>query len=315
MSQVNVESGQGRSPPPFPLYFFPAFLRPYLELARVEKPNGFVLMLWPYVWGLTMAAYKTKMPLNGYWRSVINCVISAFILRASACTVNDIFDRRVDAAVARTKQRPIPSGRISVFAACLYLVALYSVGIAFNAATHRGLALWVAIFQLLPLFAIYPLMKRLIQWPSAWLGFAMNFGFLTAWIAITGYVDRALLTTGMASWWCWAVYCDTIYACQDIEDDVKTGVKSSAIFFGSWVRFNLWVIAAAFVILLAVAGVLNNQGWPFFALSVGGTTTHIVWQLSTVDLESPKSCWRAFNRNGYLGWPLWAGLMLDYVLA
>ncbi|XP_006455082.1 hypothetical protein AGABI2DRAFT_226364 [Agaricus bisporus var. bisporus H97] len=307
-------NGQGEPHPKFPLCVFPAYLRPYLELARIEKPTGFVLMFWPFAWGLTMAAYRTKMPLQDYWWSMLNCTFGAIILRTSACTINDIFDRELDAGVARTKQRPIPSGRISVFAASLYVAVQYIVGIAFFVATLEGLALWVAMFQLLPLFAIYPLMKRFTYWPQAWLGFAMNFGFITTWVATTGYVDNILLSVAMAACWCWTMLYDTIYACQDIQDDLKMGVKSTAILFGSWTRPYLIAIATCFLVLLAIAGVLNNQGLPFFIVSVGGTTAHVVWQFLTVNLDDPESCWRTFNRNGYLGWPLWAGLILDHAL-
>ncbi|KXN89207.1 4-hydroxybenzoate polyprenyltransferase, mitochondrial [Leucoagaricus sp. SymC.cos] len=299
----------------FPLYLFPASVSPYLELARVEKPTGFILMFWPFAWGITMAAYRIKMPLQDYWRSMFECLIGAIILRTSACTVNDIFDRNLDAGVARTKNRPLPSGRISVFAASIYLLAQYAVGLVFFTTTLRGTALNVAIFQLLPLFAIYPLLKRFTHWPQAWLGIAMNFGFMTAWVASTGSIDSRFLGVAVAACWCWTMLYDTIYACQDIKDDIQMGAKSTAILFGSWIRPLLILIASGFIILLTMAGVMNKQGWPFFALSIGGTAAHVIWQFLTVDLEAPQSCWRNFKRNGDLGWPLWAGLMLDYILA
>ncbi|KAJ3576692.1 hypothetical protein NP233_g259 [Leucocoprinus birnbaumii] len=300
------------TPPKFPLNLFPPSFSPYLELAR---PTGFILMFWPFAWGLTMAAYRMKMPCSDYWRLMLNNAVAAVVLRTSACTVNDIFDRKLDAGVARTKKRPLPSGRISVFAASLYLLLQYLAGLAFFTVTLHGIALYVAIFQLLPLFAIYPLMKRFTHWPQAWLGFAMNFGFITAWIATTGSIDYSILGVAMAACWCWTMLYDTIYACQDIKDDIKMGAKSTAILFGSWIRPLLILIATAFLVLLTVAGVLNGQGWPFFVISVGGTAIHVIWQFLTVDLDVPESCWRNFKRNGHLGWPLWVGLMLDYLLA
>ncbi|KAF9446458.1 UbiA prenyltransferase [Macrolepiota fuliginosa MF-IS2] len=311
-----LPQGDSQEPRPrFPLSLFPVTIRPYLELARIEKPTGFILMFWPFAWGLTMAAYRTQMPLRDYWWTMLHCLFGAIILRTSACTINDIFDRKLDAGVARTKRRPLPSGRISVFAASVYVMIQYIVGLVFFATTLEGLALWVAIFQLLPLFAIYPLMKRFTHWPQAWLGFAMNFGFITAWVATTGHADNELLGVAMAACWCWTMLYDTIYACQDIKDDIKMGAKSTAILFGSWIRPLLILIALSFVVLLSIVGVLNKQGWPFFSISVGGTATHVVWQFFTVDLNVPESCWRNFKRNGHLGWLLWAGLMIDYVLS
>ncbi|KAJ7211602.1 UbiA prenyltransferase family [Mycena pura] len=289
--------------------------RPYLELIRVEKPTGTILMFWPFAWGLTMAAYTAGLPLNAYFTQLAKALVSAFLLRSSACTINDIFDRKMDAGVERSKTRPLPSGRISVLAATLYLLVQYALGVAFFYYTERGLALRVALFQLLPLFAVYPLLKRVTYWPQAWLGLAMNFGFVTAWISVKSTVNYPLLTVALISCWCWTMLYDTIYACQDIRDDVKMGVRSTAILFGSWIRPVLIMLGIAFVSMLAVAGILNGQGMPYFLVSVGGTVLHLVWQVRTVDLEIPESCWNNFNSNGKLGWIVWGGLMLDYLLS
>ncbi|KAF9462241.1 UbiA prenyltransferase family-domain-containing protein [Collybia nuda] len=301
--------------PKFPLGLVSESVRPYLELIRLEKPTGTILMFWPFAWGLTMAALKTNLPLSRYTEDLGKCFVGAFVLRSSACTINDIFDRKMDAGVERTKNRPLASGRVSVFRATAYLMFQYLMGIIFFYLTVHDLALWVALFQLLPLFAIYPLLKRITYWPQAWLGFAMNFGFITAWVAVTGSLDTPLLSAAMAGCWCWTMLYDTIYACQDIKDDVKMGVNSTAILWGSWIRPLLVLCAITFVAMLAIAGHLNGQGPAYFLVSVGGTAVHLLWQFATVDLEVPESCWRNFNRNGHLGWVVWGGLMIDYVLA
>ncbi|KAJ7858356.1 UbiA prenyltransferase family-domain-containing protein [Mycena olivaceomarginata] len=293
----------------------PEGLRPYLELIRLEKPTGTILMFWPFVWGLTMAAYTNGLPLNAYWIGIGKALVGAFLLRSSACTINDFFDRKVDAGVERSKGRPLASGRISVPAALLYLFAQYAVGVAFFYYTEHGLALQVALIQLIPLFGIYPLMKRITYWPQAWLGFAMNFGFITAWVSVTGSLNYPILGVAMASQWCWTMLYDTIYACQDIRDDVKMGVRSTAILFGTWIRPLLISFGIGFVTLIGVAGYLNHQSTPFYVVSIGGTFLHLLWQYRTVDLDVPKSCWDNFNSNGRLGWILWAGLFIDYVLA
>ncbi|KAF9001135.1 UbiA prenyltransferase family-domain-containing protein [Cyathus striatus] len=299
----------------FPLGLVSESVRPYLELIRLEKPTGTILMFWPFAWGLTMAAYKINLPLEEYGNDLAKCVVGAFIMRSSACTINDIFDRKMDAGVERTKNRPLASGRISVLAATIYLMVQYLIGTLFFYFTVDGLALWVALFQLIPIFAIYPLLKRVTYWPQAWLGFAMNFGFVTAWVSSTGGIDLPLLGTAMLGCWCWTMLYDTIYACQDIKDDVKMGVHSTAILFGSWIKPLLMGCAAIFATTLGVAGYLNSQGLPFFIVSVVGTCLHLIWQFMTVNLEEPASCWRNFNRNGHLGWIIWGGLMIDYVLS
>jgi len=272
-------------------------------------------MFWPFAWGLTMCAYATNLPLKVYAFDLVKCLVGAFIIRSSACTVNDIFDRKMDAGVERTKNRPLASGRVSVFAATVYLVIQYIIGIGFFYITVHGVAFWVALFQLLPLFAIYPLLKRVTYWPQAWLGIAMNFGFITAWVATTGHLDSTLLPIAMTGCWCWTMLYDTIYACQDMKDDLKMGIRSTAILFGSWIRPLLIGFAVIFVTTLAGAGYINKQGPAYFMLSVGGAAIHLLWQFLTVDLAVPDSCWTNFNRNGQLGWIVWAGLTLDYLVS
>ncbi|KAF8345688.1 UbiA prenyltransferase family-domain-containing protein [Amanita rubescens] len=301
------------SVPKYPLGLFPPSVRPYLELIRLEKPTGTKLMFWPFSWGLTMGAYRIHLPLEQYWIEILKCLFGAFILRCTACTINDILDREVDAGVERTKNRPLASGRISLFRASIYVFIQSVVGICFFYATTSGAALYVALFQLIPLFAVYPLFKRFTYWPQAWLGIAMNFGFITAWISTTGSMDAHLIFAGMTACWCWTMLYDTIYACQDKSGDIKMGIRSTAILFGSWIRPFLVASAAAFLSMLAIAGYLNEQGAIYYALSVGGTAVHLVWQLFTVDPDDQSSCWAIFNSNGQLGQIVWTGLMLDYL--
>lgn len=271
-------------------------------------------MFWPFAWGLTMASYSMAptIALYSYAYKLIECLIGAFIIRSSACTVNDIFDMNMDAGVERTKNRPLPSGRITVLAATVFLLVQYALGILFFYLTLDGLAFYAALFQLLPLFAIYPLLKRVTYWPQAWLGFAMNFGFVTAYVSTTNTFDSAILCSALAACWCWTMLYDTIYACQDIVDDVKTGVLSTAILFGTWIRPMLIGYATIFVAMLSVAGCLNRQDWGYFVFSICGTATHLIWQFSTVELDKPESCWINFKRNGQLGWIVWGGLLIDY---
>jgi len=299
----------------FPLGLVPESVRPYLELIRLEKPTGTMLFFWPFAWGLTMAAHKTALPIQYYAPDLAKCLFGAFIMRSSACTINDIFDKDMDAGVERTKNRPMASGRISVPAAVLYLLVQYLIGIVFFFYTLRPLAFWVAIVQLLPIFIVYPLLKRVTYWPQAWLGIGMNFGFLVSWAATTNAVDLDVNLLMLSGCWCWTMLYDTIYACQDKKDDVKMGVRSTALLFGSWIRPLLISCGIIFVTMLAAAGILNKQGPVYFIVAVGGTAAHLVWQFMTVDLEVPASCWTNFNRNGQLGWVIWGGMALDYFIA
>lgn len=298
---------------PFPLGLVSPGVRPYLELIRFHKPTGTVLMFWPFAWGLTMAAYHTSLDLTTFWAEMFKFLIAAFIVRGSACTINDIFDRDFDAGVERTKGRPLASGRVSVFAAVIYLIFQYLAGVLLYM-PYKGVAFWAAFTQLLPLFIIYPLMKRITYWPQAWLGIAMNFGLVISWVAVTEKVDVQLLTLLMVGSWGWTMHYDTIYACQDRKDDVKVGVKSTAVMLGDLVRPFTFSCAVLFVSTLAYAGILNEQTPYFFYVTIGGTSLHLIWQYATVDLDSPDSCGLNFIRNGHMGWVTWAGLMLDYLV-
>ncbi|KAI0318667.1 4-hydroxybenzoate polyprenyl transferase [Amylostereum chailletii] len=297
---------------PFPLGLVSEGVRPYLELIRFHKPTGTILMFWPFAWGLTMAAYHTKLDLSTYWMELAKFLVAAFIVRGSACTINDIFDRDFDAGVERTKGRPLASGRVSVFAASVYLIAQYIVGLILYL-PYEGVAFYAAVAQLLPLFIIYPLMKRITYWPQAWLGIAMNFGIVVAWVAITGNLNVELLAPLMVGTWGWTMHYDTIYACQDRKDDIIVGVKSTAVMLGDYVRPFTAACAALFLGTLYHAGTLNEQSPIFFWVSVGGTGAHLVYQYATVDLDKPDSCGLNFIRNGHMGWITWGGLMLDYL--
>lgn len=240
-------------------------------------------------------------------------LLMAFVVRSSACTVNDIFDREIDAGVERTKNRPLASGRISVPAAIVYLMCQYAIGTwLFKRMDH--VAYTAAMIQMLPLLSLYPLFKRFTYWPQAYLGFGMNFGLVVAWANIAHHVDYTLVALMLAGSWCWTMQYDTIYACQDRKDDAKMGVHSTALLFGDYVLPFLQLNAVGFVALLYYAGKINQQGMAYYTISVGGTALWLLWQFLTLELDVPASCWLAFQRNGRLGWVVWGGLMLDYYL-
>ncbi|KAF9045180.1 UbiA prenyltransferase family [Panaeolus papilionaceus] len=287
-------------------------LWPYIELVRLEKPTGSLLMFWPFAWGLTMAAHRTHLSFEIYVTYLVQFAIYAILLRGVACTVNDILDVKYDAAVERTKSRPLPSERISVRSALIFLVFQYVISVTFLTLTLPTLGLSVALVQLLPVFAIYPLLKRITYWPQAWLGIAMNLGFPVAWTTITGTFEYWVVIPALMGCWCWTMLYDTIYACQDIRDDVKAGVRSTAILFGEWIRPLLVLCGAIFLQMLIVVGYLNGHGPIYYVITVGGTALHLGMQCKTVNLTDPNSCWRNFNYNGRLGFLIWAGLLMDY---
>jgi 4-hydroxybenzoate polyprenyltransferase len=277
----------------------PARLRPWLQLARLDRPIGTWLLFWPCVFGLLLgAAAEERRFLE--WRDffyVILFGIGALVMRGAGCTFNDIVDRKIDASVARTRDRPIASGAIGVRQAVLFLVAQGLVGllilIQFNLFT---IILGAASLLLV---AAYPFMKRITWWPQAWLGLTFNWGALLGFTAQSGRLDvaDAMLYAGL---FFWTLGYDTIYAHQDRDDDELIGVKSTARLFGA--QSAKWILrfyAIAFTLMLA-AGFTEHTGWPFaFVMLLAGA--HLFWQVKKLNIEDGDSCLRIFRSNRETG--------------
>ncbi|KAJ3479714.1 hypothetical protein NLI96_g8863 [Meripilus lineatus] len=285
--------------PGFPFGLFPSALHPYLELSRVRKLTGKAFIFWPFAWGLSMAAYRTGLPLQTYVTDMLRFFCVAYIVHSSCCTINDMFDRDVDAGVERTKDRPLPSGRVSMFAAFIHLLFQYGIGIWFIKSMDETA------------FFIYPLFKRFTNWPQAYLGFVISFGLIVAWVDTTHSIDPKLLAAMFVASTCWTIQYDTIYACQDREDDVKMGVGSTAVLFGNCVVPFVQVNALIFVAFLIYAGNLNNQGVWYYLVTIGGTTVSLLRQFSMLDVKDASSCANAFKQNAQLGWIVTLGIALD----
>ncbi|KAL5492822.1 hypothetical protein ACEPAI_4270 [Sanghuangporus weigelae] len=291
-------------------------LCPYIELMRIHKPAGWFLFLWPYAFGLTMSAFKARTPYAVYFSLLAKFFIGSFVVRSSVCTVNDIFDRKLDASVERTKIRPLPSGRISVLSASVFFVVQLIIAVFFFSKISN-LTCWLAILQMGPMLSIYPLMKRVTYWPQAWLGIAINFGYLVSWYAIGETTsdwssDSTLIM--LFGLWCWTMVYDTIYGCQDRKDDIKVGIWSTAVLFGRYTVLAVKSFAMLFLVALFAAGKANNQGAPYFIISFGATLLFLYLQFKRLDVESSASCWENFKGHAYyLGPIIYTGMLVDYV--
>ncbi|HEX4273132.1 MAG TPA: 4-hydroxybenzoate octaprenyltransferase, partial [Rhizomicrobium sp.] len=223
--------------------------------------------------------------------------IGALVMRGAGCTFNDIVDRKIDAEVARTRGRPIPSGAISVRQAAMFLIAQCLVGLLILVQFNL-FAIILGAASLL-LVAAYPFMKRVTWWPQAWLGLTFNWGALLGFAAQMGSIDVAdvMLYAGLIFW---TLGYDTIYALQDREDDELIGVKSTARLFGaSSARWILRFYAIGFTLILA-AGFIEHTGWPFaFVLLLAGA--HLLWQVRKLDITSPENCLHVFRANRETG--------------
>ncbi|MES2548554.1 MAG: 4-hydroxybenzoate octaprenyltransferase, partial [Pseudomonadota bacterium] len=225
--------------------YAPVPARPYLRLSRADRPIGTWLLLIPCLWAIALAGGVSGFRGWDLWLA-LSCGVGAFLMRGAGCTWNDVTDRDIDAQVARTRSRPLPSGQVTVKAALGWMVvqALLAAGILFS---YNWLAVGLGVASL-ALVAVYPFAKRFTWWPQVFLGLAFNWGALLAWAAHAGTVPPAavaLYAAGIA----WTLYYDTIYAHQDREDDALIGVKSTARLFGDKSRGWLWGFAALTLVL------------------------------------------------------------------
>ena len=287
----------------------PPWLRPYLRLARLDRPIGSWLLLIPCWWSSALAAVAAhaRGPSLAH---IVLFFIGAFAMRGAGCTWNDIVDRNLDAAVERTRSRPIPSGQVSVVQAALFLVAQALIGLAvllsFNAFT---IALGIAS---LAIVAVYPFMKRITYWPQIVLGLAFSWGALMGWPAAFGSLalPPLLLYAGSIAW---VIGYDTIYAHQDREDDALIGIKSTALLFRERTKPMLFVFYALAVILLGAAG-FDAGGGIVFALGLCAFAAHLGWQIVRLDIADPDNCLAVFKSDRDAGLILFAALLLDAAL-
>ena len=285
--------------------YAPAALLPYIRLARLDRPIGTWLLLFPGWWAIALAA-----PGWPDWRLMGLFGIGAMAMRGAGCTLNDIIDRDVDARVARTRTRPLPSGTVSLRQAVIFLVLQLMIGAAVLLSLTR-LAILLGLLVLL-LIATYPLMKRVTYWPQFFLGLNFNWGALMGWAAVTGtFAPPALLlyVGGIA----WTLGYDTIYAHQDKEDDVLVGVKSSALALGPRTRPWLFVFYGVAVAFWGAAGWSAGLGWPFwFGLVL--VLWQLLWQAARVDIDDPADCLAKFRSNRWTGWLMLLGIVVAHVL-
>jgi 4-hydroxybenzoate polyprenyltransferase len=287
----------------------PALLRPYLRLARFDRPIGSWLLLLPCWWSSGLAAVAAHARYPNVWHVVL-FFIGAFAMRGAGCTWNDIVDRKLDASVERTRSRPIPSGQVNVGQAAAFLVfqALVGLGVLlqFNRFTV-GLGI-----TSLAIVLVYPFMKRITYWPQIVLGLAFSWGALMGWAAVFGRLDppALLLYAGSISW---VIGYDTIYAHQDREDDALIGIKSTALLFGERTKPMLTAFYALAVILIACAGWLAG-GRIVLAIGLAAFAAHLAWQIARLDIGDPDHCLVVFKSNRDAGLILFAGLALDALM-
>ena len=262
----------------------PSWTRPYLRLARLDRPIGSWLLLLPCWWSAALANVAARDPLPNIWHLVL-FFIGAFAMRGAGCTWNDIVDRDIDGMVERTRSRPIPSGQVTVTQAAAFLVLQALVGLVVLL-QFNWFAMIAPASRRLLIVAVYPFMKRITYWPQIVLGLAFSWGALMGWAAAFGRLawPAFMLYAGSIAW---VIGYDTIYAHQDREDDALIGVKSTALLFGENTKPMLSLFYALAVALIGIAGLSRRRrrrssrsGLPAFA-------AHLAWQVWRLDIDDP----------------------------
>jgi 4-hydroxybenzoate polyprenyltransferase len=284
----------------------PAWARPYLRLARLDRPIGSWLLLIPCWWSAGLAAIAARDPWPSPWHLLL-FFVGAFAMRGAGCTWNDIVDRDLDAEVERTRSRPIPSGQVSTAQAAAFLVAQAVIGLAVLLEFNR-FAIGTGIASL-GIVVVYPFMKRITYWPQIVLGLAFSWGALMGWAAAFGRLDAPALVlyAGAISW---VIGYDTIYAHQDREDDALIGIKSTALLFGPRTRPMLVLFYGLAVALIGLSGLLAGAR-AAFALGLAAFAGHLAWQIMRLDIYDPDQCLRLFKSNRDAGLILFAGMLAD----
>ena len=283
----------------------PEGLKPWLKLGRFDRPIGIWLLLLPGWQGIALALgqYRKTPDLYDAWL-VLGFALGACLMRAAGCAFNDIVDRNIDAKVARTAMRPIPSGRISVKQALAFVIGCSLISLLILLTLNlTAILLGVAS---LALVAAYPFMKRITWWPQAWLGLTFNWGALLGFAAVTGEIGLPAILLYLGGVF-WTLGYDTIYAVQDMEDDALAGIRSSARRLGpSAPKAVLGVYVLAF--LLALACAFTARLGPLFPPLAAGYGLHLSRQAARLDMGDPTGALALFRSNALAGLILFAAL-------
>ena len=285
----------------------PPFARPYLRIARLDRPIGSWLLLIPCWWSVGLAGMRAGQ-FPSLWHIVL-FFIGSFAMRGAGCTWNDLVDRDLDGKVERTRLRPIPSGQVTVAEATVFMALQGLVGLLVLLQFNRYTVITgVASFSVI---VIYPFMKRVTYWPQIVLGLAFSWGALMGWPAAFGRLDWPALVLYAGSI-CWVIGYDTIYAHQDRDDDLLIGIKSTALLFRENTRPILAGFYAGAVVLIGTAGLLAG-GQLIFVLGLIAFAAQLAWQVLRLDINDAAQCLKLFKSNRDAGLILFAAMLLEAV--
>ena len=281
----------------------------FIELTRLKKPIGYMLLFWPCVWGLTIA-YDFSMNIQIFIKYALLFFSGAILMRSAGCIINDIVDKDLDAKVERTKNRPIASGKISIKLGLLYAFILcvlaFIVLIQFNFFTI------ILALASMPLAFTYPLMKRFTYWPQLFLGITFNYGLILGWTSINSELSLVPLILYFGAIF-WTLGYDTIYGFQDIKDDEIIGVKSTSIKFKNNPKFFILTCYLIFTMTLIYLGLLMNYNKVYFVGLIIIFIHFVFFQIKNLNINSEKNCLNVFKSNNFLGLLIFLNLIFGKI--
>ena len=285
-------------------------LKLFIDLTRLKKPIGYMLLFWPCAWGLTLA-YDFTDNLNNYFFFLILFFLGSVLMRSAGCIVNDILDKEFDAKVFRTKNRPIASGKVSIKLGIFYSLLLCFLALLvllnFNSFTI------ILALGSMPLAFTYPLMKRLTYWPQLFLGITFNYGLILGWTAVNSELEIIPILFYIGAIF-WTLGYDTIYGYQDIKDDEIIGLKSTSIKFKGKAKEFLFVCYAFVIIFFIVGGFKMNFHFSYYILILIPLIHLFLYQIKIFDLKNPSSCLNAFKSNNFFGLIVFLNILIVKIL-
>uniref|UniRef100_A0A914YUB7 4-hydroxybenzoate polyprenyltransferase, mitochondrial n=1 Tax=Panagrolaimus superbus TaxID=310955 RepID=A0A914YUB7_9BILA len=275
---------------------------------RADKPIGTWLLYWPCAWSIALAAAPGTLP---DLKLLAICGTGAFLMRSAGCIINDLWDKDFDRQVERCATRPLASGELNTKQAITLLAGLLSASL--GCLVQLNLTTIALGFTAIIPTILYPLAKRYTNWPQIVLGGTFNYGAIMGYTAVTNtFVPEAIIPLYLSTIF-WTLVYDTIYAHQDKEDDIKIGVKSTALRLGEQTKPWLTAFSAGMITNLAFAGIMTNQTWPFF-FAIAATSCHLGWQISTLQINNRSDCWNKFTANQWIGALIFSGIIVGTLL-
>ena len=278
----------------------------FIELTRLKKPIGYMLLFWPCAWGLTIA-YDFSMNKDIYLFYLLLFILGSVLMRSAGCIVNDILDRKFDKRVFRTKDRPIASGKISVGLAIFYSGILCLM--AFIVLINFNLFTIIIALASMPLAFTYPLMKRFTYWPQLFLGITFNYGLILGWTSINNEINLIPIIFYFGAIF-WTLGYDTVYGFQDIKDDEIIGLKSTSIKFKSNPIIFLYICYTILLLSLITVGYLNEFNQLYFIFLITIIYHMYFFQLKNFNSKEPSVCLKIFKSNNFLGLLIFISLLI-----